>query len=189
MAGFQYDFIPCSILSICHKKSGNKFILQREKSAFFKALTYTLYTKKNNEIGSVQAVYEANPYCEDNPLDQTINENWYSIGDIIVNRKYQRMSLEAALVYLIVKEVLINSGQFLYVPLPALTALPFYLSCGFFPKPETVTDMLKNQANRLKAHVHLRRRYVMWRGAIEILNANLHPKFVSRFEIDLTNTA
>ncbi|MET4694291.1 GNAT family N-acetyltransferase [Endozoicomonas lisbonensis] len=185
MAGFQFDFLPCSKLSVRHIKTGNKFILQREKSTSFNSLDYILYTETNHKIGSVHADYGDSPYCEENPLHQAVSEKWYTIDNIIVNTKYQHLSLGASLVYLIVKEVQINSGCFLYVPLPAQTALPFYLDCGFFPDPETVREMKKNQLNKLEDHVYQRRSYPVWRGAIPILNANLHPKFVRNLELDL----
>ncbi|MCW7553054.1 GNAT family N-acetyltransferase [Endozoicomonas gorgoniicola] len=183
MAGFQFDFLTCSKLNLHHKKSGNEFILLRKKNISFNLLNYTLYTEDNNEIGSIYADYGANPYCEENPSHQTVSENWYSIDRMIINTEYQNLSLGTALVYLIVKEVQINSGLFLHVPLPAPPVLPFYLSCGFFPEPETVTALLKNQPYKLENHILQRRSYPIWRGATSILNANLHPKFVKNMEI------
>lgn len=174
-----------------HKKSKRVFQLERIITDFSNNRLILRLYEGETEAGSLTAGFGDEP---------GIKEDFgkFYLGDIFFKQNYQGIGLGSLLVYLLIMEVRVNGGEFLYVSAPYLSALGFYIGMGFYPDPdEAVLQQPKDLANATKmsaqgfgdfTRLFLNERlksakyFGMWKGSVEIVKANTSEKVLTQFE-------
>ena len=122
----------------------------------------------------------------------------FYVSSMFFEENYECIGLGSLLTYLLIMEVQVNGGEFLYVSAPFLSALGFYIGMGFYPDPDAVAlqrpkDIAKatgmsargfGDFDRLLLNQRLdsAKYYGMWKGSIETVKANISKKVLTQFE-------
>ena len=124
-----------------HILSGRTFILERHSIS--KRLILTLY-HQNADGQKTRAGYlkAASKFDKHLALDLLDSNSHFSVIYMRTDDEYRNISLGAMLMFIIVREVQVNGGVYLYLRCPVLDSLGFYCQFGFYPAPENVENSI-----------------------------------------------
>ncbi|MET4696333.1 hypothetical protein [Endozoicomonas lisbonensis] len=174
-----------------HKKSKRVFQLERIITDCSNNNLILRFYEGETETGSLTAGFGDNP---------RIKEEFgkFYLEDIFFKNNYQGIGLGNLSIYLLIMEVRVNGGEYLYVSAPYLSALGFYIGIGFYPDPdEAALQQPKDRANAtrksaqgfgdftrlfLNERLNSAKYFGMWKGSVEIIKANISEKVLTQFE-------
>lgn len=182
-----------------HILSGRTFILERYSTS--EQLILVLYHQnadgQKTKAGYLRASSEFNSHLALGSLD---SNSHFSVIYIRTDDEYRNISLGAMLIFIIAREVQVNSGEYLYVQYPVLDALGFYCQFGFYPAPENVEKRyikvledireirrgLRLDFDDLEIQfedkIRMKRSFSLWRGAVnpvlELLTKKLEGLYI-----------